>query len=146
MWFMKKKTLSDEQATALHEQAWTAFRAQDLDTAQERFQNLAKACPDDARWMNGIGAVSLAREERADARRHFQMAADRDYPGSHYNLGIMAYQDDSHDVARRHFQRAAEHDYPGSHYNLGSMAFQEGDHDTARHHFQKAAEIGRAHV
>ncbi len=101
MWFMSKKTLSDEQATALHEQAWAAFREQDLDTAQECFQILAKACPADARWMNGVGAVSLARDDRADAHRHFQMAADRDYPGSHYNLGIMAYQDGDHDVARR---------------------------------------------
>ena len=139
MWFMNKKTLSDDQATALNEQAWAAFRGQDLDTALESFQTLAKACPADPRWMNGVGAVSLAREDRADARRHFQMAAEHDYPGSHYNLGIMAYQDGDHDAARQHFQRAAEHDYPGSHYNLGTMAFQEGDHDAARHYFQQAA-------
>jgi len=140
MWFTNKKTLSAEQATALNDQGWAAFRAQDLDAAQQCFENLAKACPDDPRWMNGVGAVSLARDDRANAHRHFQRAADRDYPGSHYNLGIMAYQDGDHDVARRHFQRAAEHDYPGSHYNLGSMAFQEGDHDTARQYFQKATE------
>lgn len=136
---MNKKNLSDEQATALSEQAWAAFREQDLDTALESFQTLAKACPADPRWMNGVGAVSLAREDHADAHRHFQMAAEHDYPGGHYNLGILAYQDGDHDAARHHFQRAAEHDYPGSHYNLGSMAFQEGDHDAARQYFQKAA-------
>nr|WP_216636143.1 tetratricopeptide repeat protein [Xanthomonas arboricola] len=99
MWFMNKKNLSDEQATALSEQAWAAFREQDLDTALESFQTLAKARPADPRWMNGVGAVSLAREDHADAHRHFQMAAEHDYPGGHYNLGILAYQDGDHDAA-----------------------------------------------
>lgn len=141
MWFTRKP-LSEDQAATLHEEAWTAFRQRDFDTALKHFKTFAKALPDDPRWMNGIGAVSLARQEHADARRHFQMAAERDYPGGHYNLGLMAYGEDDPVTAVEHLQRAARQDYPLASNVLGDIHLDAERYEEAEQAYRRAAELG----
>ncbi|WP_313483097.1 tetratricopeptide repeat protein [Pseudomonas sp.] len=141
MWFMKKK-LTEQQAAEVNELGWTALREQDLDTALRHFKTLGKALPDDARWINGIGAVCLARDEEDEARLHFQMAADRDLPAGHYNLALMAYRADDHPTAVEHLQRAIRHDFPLALGLLGEIHLQAERYEEAEQAYRHAARLG----
>jgi tetratricopeptide (TPR) repeat protein len=115
------------------------------ETAIESYQDLLKADPKNAIFMNMIGIAYLDLSNYDQAKRYFARSsrADKNYSSAVNNLGMVYYHQKNYRGAIRQYQRAVaiDPDSAGSHSNLGFAYYNTNKFPEAAAEFQKALEI-----
>ena len=115
------------------------------DAAIQAYQDLLKAEPKNAVYMNMIGIAYLNLSNFDQAKKYFARAAraDKKFSSAVNNLGMVYYQQRNFRAAIREYQRAVMID-PGSagtHANLGFAYYNTSKFPEAAVEFQKAIEL-----
>jgi len=101
--------------------------------------------PDSWLGHNNLGLALLRKQQRYEARMHFQKAVEinPNYVDARSNLGLVFVQEGQLDEAVDQYQAAVEIDpnSPVAHANLGNAFFTKGQLDEAVAQYEKAAEI-----
>jgi tetratricopeptide (TPR) repeat protein len=115
------------------------------DACIEAYQDLLKAEPKNAVFMNMIGIAYLDLSKPEEAKKYFQRAekADKKYSSAVNNLGMVYYTQKNYRRAIREYQRAAKIDpgQAGTHANLGFAYYNTNKFQESSVEFQKALEI-----
>jgi tetratricopeptide (TPR) repeat protein len=115
------------------------------DAAIQTYQDLLKADPKNAVFMNMIGIAYLDLGNFNQARRYFARAtkADKNYSSAVNNLGMVYYHQRNFSRAIREYQRATaiEPGLAGTHANLGFAYYNTNKFPEAAAEFQKALEL-----
>ncbi len=115
------------------------------DAAIQAYQDLLKAEPKNAIYMNMIGIAYLDLGNYDQAKRYFarSVKADKKYPSAVNNLGMVYYHQKNYRMAIREYQRAVlvDPDQAGTHSNLGFAYYNTNKYPEAAVEFQKAIEI-----
>jgi tetratricopeptide (TPR) repeat protein len=115
------------------------------EAAIQSYQDLLKADPKNATFMNMIGIAYLDLSNYNQAKRYFIRAskADKKYSSAVNNLGMVYYHQKDFRRAIREYQRAAVIDpnMAGTHANLGFAYYNTNKFTEAAVEFQKAIEI-----
>ncbi len=118
------------------------------EAAIQTYQELLKAQPKNAGFMNMIGIAYLDLSNYDQARRYFLRAskADKKNSAAVNNLGMVYYHQKDFKRAIREYQRAVTIDpgAAGSHTNLGFAYYNTNKFPEAAAEFQKAIEIDPA--
>lgn len=136
-------TLTPKQAQ--EERAKIQMAEKRYDAAIQTYQDLLKADPKNAQYMNMVGIAYLDLSNFEQAKRYFARAAktDKKYSSAINNLGMVYYEQKNFRAAIRQYQRAAAVDpsLAGTHANLGFAYYNTGKFPEAAAEFQKALEI-----
>lgn len=115
------------------------------DAAIQSYQDLLKADPKNAMFMNMIGIAYLDLGNYDQAKKNFARAAktDKKYASAVNNLGMVYYHQKNFRGAIREYQRAVKIDpnQAGAHSNLGFAYYNTNKFPEAAIEFQKALEI-----
>jgi tetratricopeptide (TPR) repeat protein len=115
------------------------------DAAIQSYQDLLKADPKNAVFLNMIGIAYLDLSNYDQAKKYFARAAkaDKKYSAAVNNLGMVYYHQKNFRVAIREYQRAAliDPEQAGTHANLGFAYYNTNKFPEAAAEFQKAIEI-----
>jgi tetratricopeptide (TPR) repeat protein len=115
------------------------------DAAIQTYQELLKADPKNAVYLNMIGIAYLDLSNYDQAKKYFTRAskADKKYPAAVNNLGMVYYHQKDFRRAIREYQRAVAIDpnQAGAHANLGFAFYNSNKYPEAATEFQKAIEI-----
>jgi tetratricopeptide (TPR) repeat protein len=115
------------------------------EAAIESYQDLLKADPKNAVFMNMIGIAYLDLSNYNQAKKYFVRASktDKKYSSAVNNLGMVYYHQKDFRRAIREYQRAASIDpnQSGTHANLGFAYYNSNKYLEAAAEFQKAIEI-----
>jgi tetratricopeptide (TPR) repeat protein len=115
------------------------------EAAIQTYQDLLKADPKNAVFMNMIGIAYLDLSNYNQARKYFIRAskADKKYSSAVNNLGMVYYHQKDFRRAIREYQRAAVIDpgQAGTHANLGFAYYNSNNFTEAATEFQKALEL-----
>jgi len=115
------------------------------DAAIQTYQDLLKADPKNAVYLNMIGIAYLDLSNYDQAKKYFNRAskADKKYPAAVNNLGMVYYHQKDFRRAIREYQRAVAIDpnQGGAHANLGFAYYNSNKYPEAATEFQKAIEI-----
>jgi tetratricopeptide (TPR) repeat protein len=115
------------------------------EAAIQTYQDLLKADPKNAVFMNMIGIAYLDLSNYNQAKRYFLRAskADKKYSSAVNNLGMVYYHQKDFRRAIREYQRAAVIDpnLAGTHSNLGFAYYNTNKFPEAASEFQKAIEL-----
>ncbi len=115
------------------------------DAAIQSYQDLLKADPKNAVFMNMIGIAYLNLSNYNLARKYFIRAskADKKYASAVNNLGMVYYHQKNFRRAIREYRRATvvDPDQAGSHANLGFAYYNTNKFPEAAAEFQKAIEL-----
>jgi tetratricopeptide (TPR) repeat protein len=115
------------------------------DAAIQSYQDLLKAEPKNAVYMNMIGIAYLSLNNFDQAKRWFARSAkaDKKYSSAVNNLGMVYYEQRNFRAAIREYQRAAIIDpsLAGTHANLGFAYYNTNKFPEAAAEFQKALEL-----
>jgi tetratricopeptide (TPR) repeat protein len=115
------------------------------EAAIQSYQDLLKADPKNAIFMNMIGIAYLDLSNFNQARKYFIRAskADKKYSSAVNNLGMVYYHQKDFRRAIREYQRAVVIDpnMAGTHANLGFAYYNSNRFTEAAVEFQKAIEI-----
>jgi tetratricopeptide (TPR) repeat protein len=115
------------------------------DAAIQTYQDLSKADPKNASYLNMIGIAYLDLGNDTQAKRYFVRATkvDKKFSSAINNLGMVYYHQKNFKRAIREYQRAAaiEPDLAGTHANLGFAYYNSNKFPEAAAEFQKAIEI-----
>jgi tetratricopeptide (TPR) repeat protein len=115
------------------------------DAAIQTYQDLLKADPKNAVFMNMIGIAYLDLSNYSQAKRYFARAfkADKKYSSAVNNLGMVYYHQKDFRGAIREYQRAVAIDpgQAGTHSNLGFAYYNSNKFPEAAVEFQKAIEL-----
>ena len=115
------------------------------EAAIQSYQDLLKADPKNAVYMNMIGIAYLDLSNYNQAKKYFIRAskADKKYSSAVNNLGMVYYHQKDFRRAIREYQRANAIDpnQAGSHANLGFAYYNSNKFTEAATEFQKAIEI-----
>jgi tetratricopeptide (TPR) repeat protein len=118
------------------------------DAAIQSYQDLLRADPKNAGFMNMIGIAYLDLSNFDQARRYFLRAsrADKKNSSAVNNLGMVYYHQKDFKRAIREYQRAVTIDpsAAGAHTNLGFAYYNTNKFPEAAAEFQKAIEIDPA--
>jgi tetratricopeptide (TPR) repeat protein len=115
------------------------------EAAIQSYQDLLKADPKNAIFMNMIGIAYLDLSNFNQARKYFIRAskADKKYSSAVNNLGMVYYHQKDFRRAIREYQRAVAIDpnMAGTHANLGFAFYNSNKFTEAAVEFQKAIEL-----
>ena len=115
------------------------------DVAILSYQDLLKAEPKNAVYMNMIGIAYLDLGNDEQAKRYFMRAAkaDKKYSSAVNNLGMIYYHQKNYRSAIRQYQKAVAIDptAAGAHSNLGFAYYNSNKFPEASGEFQKALEL-----
>ena len=115
------------------------------EAAIQSYQELLKADPKNAIFMNMIGIAYLDLSNYDQAKRYFARAAkaDKKYSSAVNNLGMVYYHQKNFGAAIRQYQKAAAIDpnQAGTHSNLGFAYYNSNKYPEAATEFQKALEL-----
>jgi tetratricopeptide (TPR) repeat protein len=115
------------------------------EAAIQSYQDLLKADPKNAVFMNMIGIAYLDLSNYDQAKRYFARAtkADKKYSSAVNNLGMVYYHQKNFRGAIRQYLRAVaiDPDQAGTHSNLGFAYYNSNKYPEAAAEFQKALEL-----
>ncbi len=115
------------------------------DAAIQTYQDLLKADPKNAVFLNMIGIAYLDLSNYNQAKRYFTRAskADKKYSSAVNNLGMVYYHQKDFRRAIREYQRAVaiEPDQAAAHANLGFAYYNSNKYPEAATEFQRAIEL-----
>jgi tetratricopeptide (TPR) repeat protein len=115
------------------------------EAAIQSYQDLLKADPKNAVFMNMIGIAYLDLSNYDQAKRYFARAAkaDKKYSSAVNNLGMVYYHQKNFRGAIRQYQRAVtiDPDSAGTHSNLGFAYYNTNKYPEAAGEFQRALEL-----
>ena len=115
------------------------------DAAIQTYQDLLKADPKNAVYLNMIGIAYLDLSNYDQAKKYFVRGtkADKKYSAAVNNLGMVYYHQKDFRRAIREYQRAVAIDpnQGGAHANLGFAFYNSNKYPEAATEFQKAIEI-----
>jgi tetratricopeptide (TPR) repeat protein len=115
------------------------------EAAIQSYQDLLKADPKNAVFMNMIGIANLSLSNYDQAKRYFSRSskADKKYASPVNNLGMVYYHQKNFRGAIREYQRAVliDPNSGGTHSNLGFAYYNSNKFPEAAAEFQKALEI-----
>jgi tetratricopeptide (TPR) repeat protein len=115
------------------------------EAAIQTYQDLLKADPKNAIYMNMIGIAYLDLSNYDQAKRYFARAAkaDKKYSSAVNNLGMVYYHQRNFGGAIRQYQKAVAIDpnQAGTHSNLGFAYYNSNKYPEAATEFQKALEL-----
>jgi tetratricopeptide (TPR) repeat protein len=115
------------------------------EAAIQSYQDLLKADPKNAIFMNMIGIAYLDLSNYDQAKKYFARAvkADKKYSSAVNNLGMVYYHQKNFGGAIRQYQKAAAIDpnQAGTHSNLGFAYYNSNKYPEAAAEFQKALEL-----
>lgn len=113
--------------------------------AEESFQQVVAAHPDNAEGYYNLGTLSLRRGDADQARVYLEKAVklQPDYPEAWNNLGMIAAQQGHAETAVQNFQRALSFrpGYATALLNLGNLYRQHGDFQHAEQALQQALRL-----
>jgi tetratricopeptide (TPR) repeat protein len=115
------------------------------EAAIQSYQDLLKADPKNAVFMNMIGIAYLDLSNYDQAKKYFARSskADKKYASAVNNLGMVYYHQKNFRGAIREYQKAAVIDpnQAGTHSNLGFAYYNTNKFPEAAAEFQKALEL-----
>jgi tetratricopeptide (TPR) repeat protein len=115
------------------------------EAAIQTYQDLLKADPKNALFLNMIGIAYLDLSNYNQAKKYFTRAfkADKKYSSAVNNLGMVYYHQKNFRAAIREYQRAVviDPDQAGTHANLGFAYYNSNKYPEAATEFQKALEL-----
>ena len=115
------------------------------EAAIQSYQDLLKADPKNAIYMNMIGIAYLDLSNYDQAKKYFARAAkaDKKYSSAVNNLGMVYYHQKNFGGAIRQYQKAVAIDpnQAGTHSNLGFAYYNSNKYPEAAAEFQKALEL-----
>jgi tetratricopeptide (TPR) repeat protein len=115
------------------------------EAAIQSYQDLLKADPKNAVFMNMIGIAYLDLSNYPQAKKYFARAskADKKYSSAVNNLGMVYYhQKDFHGAIREYLRAVAiDPGQAGTHSNLGFAYYNSNKYPEAAAEFQKALEL-----
>jgi tetratricopeptide (TPR) repeat protein len=115
------------------------------DAAIQTYQDLLKADPKNAVFLNMIGIAYLDLSNYNQAKKYFTRAskADKKYSSAVNNLGMVYYHQKDFRRAIREYQRAVaiEPDQAAAHANLGFAFYNSNKYPEAATEFQRAIEL-----
>jgi tetratricopeptide (TPR) repeat protein len=115
------------------------------EAAIQSYQELLKADPKNAIFMNMIGIAYLDLSNYSQAKKYFARAAktDKKYSSAVNNLGMVYYHERNFGGAIRQYQKAVaiEPDLAATHSNLGFAYYNSNKYPEAAAEFQKALEL-----
>jgi tetratricopeptide (TPR) repeat protein len=115
------------------------------EAAIQSYQDLLKADPKNAVFMNMIGIAYLDLSNYPQAKKYFARAskADKKYSSAVNNLGMVYYhQKDFHGAIREYLRAVAiDPNQAGTHSNLGFAYYNSNKYPEAATEFQKALEL-----
>jgi tetratricopeptide (TPR) repeat protein len=115
------------------------------DAAIQTYQDLLKADPKNAVFLNMIGIAYLDLSNYNQAKKYFTRAskADKKYSSAVNNLGMVYYHQKDFRRAIREYQRAVaiEPDQAAAHANLGFAYYNSNKYPEAATEFQRAIEL-----
>lgn len=115
------------------------------EAAIQSYQDLLKADPKNAVFLNMIGIAYLDLSNYDQAKRYFARSskADKKYSSAVNNLGMVYYHQKNFRGAIREYQKAVAIDpeQAGTHANLGFAYYNTNKFPEAATEFQKAIEI-----
>lgn len=115
------------------------------EAAIQTYQDLLKADPKNAVYMNMIGIAYLDLSNYKLAKKYFIRAskADKKYSSAVNNLGMVYYHQKDYRRAIREYRRATaiDPDQAGGHANLGFAYYNSNKFSEAAVEFQKAIEL-----
>lgn len=127
------------------ERAGVQMAEKRYEAAIQSYQDLLKADPKNAVFLNMIGIAYLDLSNYNQAKKYFIRAskADKKYSSAINNLGMVYYHQKDFRRAIREYQRAAAIDpnQAGTHSNLGFAYYNSNKFPEAAVEFQKAIEI-----
>jgi tetratricopeptide (TPR) repeat protein len=127
------------------ERARVQMAEKHYEAAIETYQDLLKADPKNALFMNMIGIAYLDLSNYDQAKKYFVRSskADKKYASAVNNLGMVYYHQKNFRGAIRSYLRAAaiDPDQAGTHSNLGFAYYNTDKFPEAAGEFQKALEL-----
>lgn len=115
------------------------------DAAVQTYQELSKAEPKNALYLNMIGIAYLDLGNYDQAKKYFIRATkvDKKYSSAVNNLGMVYYHQRNYKGAIREYLKAAAIDptQAGTHANLGFAYYNTNKYQEAAVEFQKALEL-----
>ncbi len=115
------------------------------EAAIQTYQDLLKADPKNAVYLNMVGIAYLDLSNFDQAKKYFMRAskADKKFSAAVNNLGMVYYHQKDFRRAIREYQRAVSIDpkQAGAHSNLGFAYYNSSKYPEAANEFQKAIEL-----
>lgn len=115
------------------------------DAAIQTYQDLLKADPKNAIFLNMIGIAYLDLSNDSQAKRYFARSAkaDKKYSSALNNLGMVYYHQKNFRAAIREYKKAVaiDPDQAPAHSNLGFAYYNSNKYPEAAAEFQKAIEL-----
>ena len=131
-----------EPAYAKYDQALAAARKKDFPGARTLAQEASRQLPQEGRFHELLGEISLAQKQPQDALPHYQKAIDlnSDYFGSYLGAGVAQFQSGNHAKAEEWLSKSAQllPTAPAAYY-LGTIARERGDRTKAMEYYAAAA-------
>lgn len=133
----------DEFRRNAHTYGVAFFQHGFLKEAEQEFQQVVSANPDDADAFYNLGTLYLRRNSPSEARTNLEQSLKLrpNYPEAWNNLGMLAAQLGNNDEAVRNFQRSLElrPSYGTALLNLGNLYRRQGDFDQAETILKRAS-------
>jgi Flp pilus assembly protein TadD/peroxiredoxin len=133
----------DEFRRNAHTYGVAFFQHGFLKEAEQAFQQVVSANPEDADAFYNLGTLYLRRNSPNEARTNLEQSLKLrpDYPEAWNNLGMLAAQQGNSDEAVRNFQRSLElrPSYGTALLNLGNLYRRQGDLDHAETILKRAS-------
>lgn len=91
------------------DEAERLFREHKRTQAAKLYRSVLRDSPDNVIALTQLGTIASLEGELAEARRHFEQAARKHpSPTTHYNLGLVSFQQKEYAQAVTYFKRAAD--------------------------------------
>ena len=131
-----------EPAYQKYDQALAAARKKDFAGARTLAQDATRLLPQEGRFYELLGELSLAQKQPQDALPQYQKAIDlnSDYFGSYLGAGVAQFQAGNHAKAEEWLSKSAQllPTAPAAYY-LGTIARERGDRAKAMEYYRAAA-------
>ena len=125
-----------------YDQALAAARKKDFAGARTLAQDATRLLPQEGRFHELLGEISLAQKQPQDALPYYQKAIDlnSDYFGSYLGAGVAQFQAGNHAKAEEWLSKSAQllPTAPAAYY-LGTIARERGDRAKAMEYYRAAA-------
>lgn len=129
---LKQLTKDNPSELTIEEILYTATLYNDLKQKLEVYMAAAKVHPEDWRGHNNAGYIMVLQNKVADAKPHFEMAAQKD-PSSKVvknNMGVVARLMGDEEKAMTYYE-AAKGAGPEVNYNIGILNIMDGNYNDA---------------
>jgi predicted Zn-dependent protease len=131
-----------EPAYKKYDDALAAARKKDFAGARSLAEEASRMLPQEGRFHELLGEISLAEKQPKDALPYYQKAIDlnSDYFGSYLGAGVAQFQAGDHAKAEEWLSKSAQllPTAPAAYY-LGNIARERGDRAKAMEYYRAAA-------